>query len=117
MYFFAFFKNPEPTIYRDIPRYTDEDAKDLAAVYASDPLWPGIRFGDLYERHMSCVLVPLEEYVLEKCFYKRAILIGDSFHKVCIYPLTNMMYLTTRTDESTGRTGWEQCNRVSRLAL
>jgi hypothetical protein len=31
---------------------------------------------------MSCVLVPLEEFVLKTCFYKRAILVGDSFHKV-----------------------------------
>lgn len=82
MYFFVFFKNSETTIHQDIPRYTEEEAKELAAVYANDTLFNGVTFGDLYERRMSSVLVPLEEFVLEKCFYKRTILIGDAFHKV-----------------------------------
>lgn len=79
-------------------------------MYASDPLWPGTRLGDLYERSMSCVLVPLEEYVLEKCYYKRAILIGDSFHKVNTNLRTSMLRLIARAGESTRRTGWKQCN-------
>lgn len=84
MYYFAFFKNPETVIQKAIPRYTAADAKSLAAEYTNDPLFHGVTFGDLYEQQKSCGLVSLEEYVLEKCFYKRGILIGDSFHKACL---------------------------------
>ncbi|KAJ5111143.1 hypothetical protein N7532_001678 [Penicillium argentinense] len=82
LYFFAFFKNSATTTHRAIPRYTSEDANALAAKFASDPLFNGITFGQIYQRIANAVLVPLEEYVLKKCFYKRAILIGDSFHKM-----------------------------------
>lgn len=82
MYFFGFFKNSEITTHRAIPRYTADDAKLIAAEYGNDAVADNLTFGDLYERQMNCVLVPLEEFVLEKCFYKRAVLIGDSFHKV-----------------------------------
>jgi hypothetical protein len=81
-YWFAFIKNPELTIHTTIPRYTAEDAENLAAEIADDPILLDITFKDLYANRMSCVLVPLEEFVLKRCFYKRAILIGDSFHKV-----------------------------------
>ncbi|KAJ6111908.1 hypothetical protein N7523_007969 [Penicillium sp. IBT 18751x] len=85
-YFFAFFKNPETKIHQDIPRYSEDEANELAAAYANDHVFNGYTFGDLYERRMSSVLVPIEEYVLEKASYKRAVLIGDSFHKM--NPLT-----------------------------
>ncbi|KAJ5119894.1 hypothetical protein N7448_010563 [Penicillium atrosanguineum] len=73
LYFFAFFKNAEMKTHLDIPRYTENEANKVAAAYANDP-------------PIQCVLVPIEEFVLEKCSYKRAVLIGDSFHKV--NPLT-----------------------------
>lgn len=82
MYFFAFSKNPEVTIDQEIPRYTAEDQNAMAKTQGNDILFPGLTFGDLYQRRRNAVLVPLQEYVLDKCFYKRAILIGDSFHKV-----------------------------------
>lgn len=82
MYFFAFSKNPEVTIDHEIPRYTAEDANAMAKTQGNDILFPGLTFGDLYQRRRNAVLVPLQEYVLDKCFYKRVILIGDSFHKV-----------------------------------
>lgn len=85
MYFFGFFKNPKVSIYRDIPRYSASETQSLVAEYANDPLFHGVTFGEICERHTSMVLVPLEEYVLEECFYKRATLIGDSFHKVRPY--------------------------------
>lgn len=82
IYWFVFVKNPELTIHSNIPRYTAEDAANLAAEIADDPLFHGLTFKDLYTNRLTCVLVPLEEFVLKRCFYKRAILIGDSFHKV-----------------------------------
>lgn len=82
LYFFAFSKNPEVTIDKDILRYTSEDEKTLVDIQCDDVLFPGLTFGDLHRKRRTAVLVPLQEYVLEKCFYKRVVLIGDSFHKV-----------------------------------
>lgn len=85
LYFFAFSKNSDVTIDNEIHRYTPEDEKALVDAQWDDVLFPGFTFGDLYRKRRTAVLVPLQEYVLEKCFYKRAILIGDSFHKVCSF--------------------------------
>lgn len=83
LFFLLFAKTPEVAVYQDIPRYTQEDAKRLAAEYAGDRLFRGMTFGDMCkDLTMDCNLVPVQEFVLEKCFYKRAVLIGDSFHKV-----------------------------------
>lgn len=82
-FFLLFVKMPEVSIFKDIPRYTKDDAKNLAAEFAGDVLFHGAKFGDICKSlRMDSLLVPVEEYVLEKCFYKRAVLIGDSFHKV-----------------------------------
>lgn len=82
IYWFAFFKNDETTIHEDIPYYTSEEARELALKHVEDPLFHGLRFGDLITRQTAAVMVPVEEFVLEENFYKRAILVGDSFHKV-----------------------------------
>ncbi|RHZ50362.1 hypothetical protein CDV55_100612 [Aspergillus turcosus] len=85
-YFFAFIKNPQKTVGRSIPRYTAEDERAVVDEYGEDIIRPGVTFGNIYKRRRHAVLVPLQEYVLDRCFYKRAILIGDSFHK--FNPLT-----------------------------
>ncbi|RHZ67165.1 uncharacterized protein CDV56_109190 [Aspergillus thermomutatus] len=85
-YFFAFIKNRQKTVGRSVPRYTAEDERAVLDEYGEDIIRPGITFGDIYKRRRHAVLVPLQEYVLDRCFYKRAILIGDSFHK--FNPLT-----------------------------
>lgn len=120
-YFFAFFKNPETKFHHDIPRYTEDESKELAALYANDHIFDGYTFGDIYERRMSSVLVPIEEFVLEKCSYKRAVLIGDSYHKVPTHDptkkdeTTNLPHLMT--GESTDRTRWKCCSRVRSILL
>ncbi|KAJ6072057.1 Monooxygenase FAD-binding [Penicillium canescens] len=83
---FAFIKNKHKTVNQSIPRYTAEDEQAVVDDYGADILRPGVTFGDIYKRRRQAVLVPLQEYVLEKCFYKRAVLIGDAFHK--FNPLT-----------------------------
>lgn len=82
LYFFVFQKNPRTTFYNEIPRYTQEDIDALVAECAKDALMPGVNFIEIYAQAKTAVMVPLQEYVLEKCFYKRSVLIGDSFHKV-----------------------------------
>lgn len=82
-YWIAWFKNEKKTHGASIPRYTKDEMDQLAGKYADDVLTPYLKFGDLYKNKVISVLVPLEEYVLKKCFYKRIIVLGDSFHKVC----------------------------------
>ncbi|PLB47722.1 FAD/NAD(P)-binding domain-containing protein [Aspergillus steynii IBT 23096] len=86
LYFFAFFKNPQVTKHQSIPKYTAQDEKDAVTEAANDVLLPGVTFADVYEKRRIAVLTPLQEYVLQRCFHKRAILIGDAFHK--FNPLT-----------------------------
>lgn len=81
-YWFAFFKNPEQTRARNIPRYTANDQERFAAQLGPDTLMPNLTFRELYERRVRAVLVPLEEFVLNRCYHGRIILLGDSVYKV-----------------------------------
>lgn len=78
VYWFLFFKHSQ----RSIPHYTEEDRDKFAAQFEADILMPNLTFGDLWEHRTHAVLVPLEEYVLKRCYYRRIMLLGDSFHKV-----------------------------------
>lgn len=82
MYWILFFKNDKKTQGSSIPRYTDEDRERLVAKYENDMLKPGYTFGDLYKTQIKSSLVALEEGVLKTVFYKRVVLVGDSWHKV-----------------------------------
>lgn len=82
MYWILFFKNDKKTQGSSIPRYTDEDRERLVAKYENDMLKPGYTFGDLYKAQIKSSLVSLEEGVLKTVFYKRVVLVGDSWHKV-----------------------------------
>jgi hypothetical protein len=41
-----------------------------------------VTFGQIYAKKLTSTLTPLHEYVLEKWYFDRMILIGDSVHKV-----------------------------------
>jgi hypothetical protein len=86
VYWFFFIKNERKTVGKHIPRYSANDEKLFAEKYAADALDQNLTFNDLYQRRQTAVLVPLEEYVLKNPFYKRLIVIGDSYHKVyCLF--------------------------------
>lgn len=76
------FKNEQKTQGKTIPRYTQEDESRLVALAQDDLVKPGIRFRDIYERRIRSTMLPIEEGVLKNCFYKRMVLLGDSWHKV-----------------------------------
>ncbi|PLB46223.1 FAD/NAD(P)-binding domain-containing protein [Aspergillus steynii IBT 23096] len=82
LYIFAFFKNPEARTNEAIPRYASEDHEEIIRKFGKDIIFPGQRLNDLYDRCRHRALVPVEEYVLERCFYQRSVLIGDSLHKI-----------------------------------
>lgn len=82
LYWIAMFRLDQKTQGSSIPRYTQEERDALAAIYKDDLIKPGVTFGDLYHEQLTSALVPLEEGVLETCFYRRMVLMGDSWHKV-----------------------------------
>jgi hypothetical protein len=82
LYWLAMIKNDHKTQGVNIPRYNDQDRDIFAAMCEADLVIPGVTFGDIYKRQLASALVPLEEGVLEECFYKRIVLVGDSWHKV-----------------------------------
>ncbi|KAJ5720687.1 FAD/NAD(P)-binding domain-containing protein [Penicillium malachiteum] len=80
-FYFCLFEKVEKTRGSSIPRYTREECDALAAKYSNDILIPGLTFGDLYKKKASQTLLPVQEGLLQKCFYERIVLVGDSFHK------------------------------------
>ncbi|KAH8592116.1 hypothetical protein B0O99DRAFT_597462 [Bisporella sp. PMI_857] len=60
----------------------------LVDKYKDDVIWPSVTFEDLYKRSFYSAVIPLEEYVLEKVFYKNIFLMGDAFRK--LHPVTGM---------------------------
>lgn len=88
MFWILFFKNEKKTQGSNIPRYTDDDRERLVAMYEKDVVKSGYTFGDLYKSRIQSSIVPLEEGVLKTCFYRRVVLVGDSWHKVtCPQPI------------------------------
>lgn len=82
VYWFYFFKLPKPVYGDDIPKYSKEDEALLLKQREDDNITPTLKFKDILDKKISSVLVPLEEYVFRKWYFKRIITIGDSAHKV-----------------------------------
>lgn len=82
VYWFYFFKLTRPVYGDDIPTYSKEDEQRLLAQRENDNITPTLKFKEILEKKISSVLVPLEEYVFRKWYFKRIITIGDSAHKV-----------------------------------
>jgi hypothetical protein len=82
LYWLLMFKNEKETRGRSVPQYTEEDRQKLVEMCQNDLLRPGMTFGDIYKGRIKSALVPLEEGVLKTCFYRRMVLVGDSWHKV-----------------------------------
>lgn len=81
-YFSLFVRNQEVTQGDAIPRYTEQDRDALVATYKDDIVYPGLTFGEVYQNRTCSTLLPIEEGMLPNCFYKRMVLVGDSWHKV-----------------------------------
>ncbi|KAJ6008245.1 Monooxygenase FAD-binding [Penicillium herquei] len=120
-FYFCLFEKVEKTRGSSIPRYTGEECDALAAKYSNDILIPGITWGDLYKTRTSQTLLPIHEGLLQKCFYERIVLVGDSFHKstpllgqggnnclVSAATLANKLQSITRADSKPDMTSIEQ---------
>ncbi|KAK8037112.1 hypothetical protein PG991_001426, partial [Apiospora marii] len=81
-YFFVFFRLDEPCIWPHRPRYTDQDAQDLANKIASHPVSETMVFGEVWKHRIRASVVNLEEGVLDHWYNGRIALAGDAVHKV-----------------------------------
>lgn len=81
-YWFAFFKTQKQTRDHKIPRYTASDQEIFVAQLGPDTLMPNLTFKKLYERRLRAVVVPVEKFVLDRCYHGRVILLGDFVYKV-----------------------------------
>lgn len=77
----AFFKNERPLSRPNIPRYTIDDHETILKRYGSDRIGAST-LNEIYETAHHKVLVPVEEFTLEKWYFKRIVLLGDSCHKI-----------------------------------
>lgn len=89
-YFFIFFSLDEPCTWPTRPKYTDQDAEDLAQGIANHPMSETVVFGEVWKHRVRANVVHLEEGVLDHWYHKRIALAGDSAHKVsetdnCLY--------------------------------
>ncbi|KAJ5591276.1 hypothetical protein N7450_005248 [Penicillium hetheringtonii] len=82
LYWIFDMKNEDKTQGKSIPRYTENDIEEAVKLYRGDVIKDGVTFGDLFDNRIRASMVPVEEGILKTCFYKRIVLLGDSWHKV-----------------------------------
>ncbi|KAL4903132.1 hypothetical protein BDW74DRAFT_52597 [Aspergillus multicolor] len=80
-FWFVFFKN-QKNVPWDQLRYTVEDKEQYVAVFGSDQVRTDLTFSDMYRASTCTGIVPVEEFVLERYYYKRILLLGDSIHRM-----------------------------------
>lgn len=85
LYWFLF-KDMRRTSGSDIPRFTKDDEAILAKEHFSDQVTESTTFGDVYRNRLQTALVPLEEHVFQRWYFRRTICIGDAAHKVFLQP-------------------------------
>ncbi|KAL4960975.1 FAD-dependent oxidoreductase [Aspergillus stella-maris] len=80
--FNVIFKLKRKSYYPDIPRFSEAEAIQVCESVVDFPVWNNVKFGDLWERTMRVVLVPLEEHLYKMWHYRRIVCVGDSVSKM-----------------------------------
>ncbi|KAH7308985.1 hypothetical protein B0I35DRAFT_515346 [Stachybotrys elegans] len=65
-----------------IPKLSDDLKQQYLSRFTGDRIGPNLTLGDLARKSMYTAIIPLQEFVLQKCFYKNIVLVGDTFRKV-----------------------------------
>ncbi|PVH97986.1 FAD/NAD(P)-binding domain-containing protein, partial [Periconia macrospinosa] len=65
-----------------IPKLSSEAKQQLLDRYADDRIGESLTLGSLSKMSTYSFIIPLQDFVLKKCFYKNIILIGDTFRKL-----------------------------------
>lgn len=81
-FYFVFQRVREPWKRYNRPRYTQEDAEKMAADVANIPVSETIVFGELWRKRWRGAVIDIEEGILNRWFYGRTVLVGDTAHKV-----------------------------------
>lgn len=68
--------------YSSAPRWSTTDTESMAEQFATDHIWNGVQFGDLWKRRRAVGMTNLEEGVFSTWHCGRVVCIGDSMHKV-----------------------------------
>jgi 2-polyprenyl-6-methoxyphenol hydroxylase-like FAD-dependent oxidoreductase len=66
----------------DFPRFTKEDAEQIAVENGWRPCHSKLKFRDLWNNRFSYALVPMEECLYEKWSWGRMAVVGDGSHKM-----------------------------------
>lgn len=66
----------------EIPQFTAQQRDRFAEEHAGDVLQGSFTFGNLYQRRVRSVLVPLQNYAFKRWHFGRIICLGDTVHKV-----------------------------------
>ncbi|KAI9148937.1 FAD-dependent monooxygenase NtnA [Paramyrothecium foliicola] len=64
-----------------IPKLSPDLKQELVEKYANDKIGQNLTLGELHKKSVYSTIIPLQEFVLEKCFYKSIVLVGDAFRK------------------------------------
>lgn len=65
-----------------VPKLSDELKQRYLNQFAGDCVGPNLTLGDLVQKSIYSAIIPLQEFVLQKCFYKNIVPIGDTFRKL-----------------------------------
>ncbi|CAH0058840.1 unnamed protein product [Clonostachys solani] len=81
-YFFFFIRLPKTLYGSDIKKYTKKDEEEVFEKYSKLPVCEHVVLGDVFSKRLNSTLTPLHEYVREKWFFDRIIVLGDACHKI-----------------------------------
>ncbi|KAK2785003.1 hypothetical protein FQN53_008054 [Emmonsiellopsis sp. PD_33] len=86
VFWFHFFKLDKRYYGDDIPKFTEEQKAGYLKAREEDIIAPGLKFGDLAKKKVTCGITALPEFTFEQWHYDRIMTIGDAAHK--FHPLT-----------------------------
>jgi FAD dependent monooxygenase len=69
--------------YTTAPRLSSVEAEKIAESFATDHIWNGLQFGEVWKKRQVFGVTNLEENVFQTWHWGRILCIGDSMHKVC----------------------------------
>lgn len=65
-----------------LPKLSEEVKQHLLNRYGDDKIGENLTLKTLSEKSVYTAIIPLQEFTLQKCFYKNIVLIGDTFRKL-----------------------------------
>ncbi|KAI0202484.1 hypothetical protein F4808DRAFT_468608 [Astrocystis sublimbata] len=65
-----------------LPKLSNDVKQDLLSRYADDRIGDTLTLGALAEQSVYSTAIPLQEFTLQKCFYRNIVLIGDTYKKL-----------------------------------